>query len=259
MCSIATALIKERMDILIYVGIDVANRKHDLRSWTIQVKSQIQGWSRTRFRVLKTPRRHLQRPGVFQDSKVRIGLESTGHYSINILHHLTKNDFKVMLINPLLTNMDQRSTSLRKTKTDKIDALAICMFLERNKHDFKPYTLKSYHTEGLKSLSRERLAIKRQLRLELNKLHALISVSFPEYYKVFKNIKIKVSYTVLKTYGVPSAIAKTRIDGLTNTLYKASRGHYGRKEALALKKLAKTTIGQSSRIMRFKSSASLNA
>lgn len=252
MCSCATMLIKERNDRLIYVGIDVASKKHDYAimndsgevASTGSIDNSLQG-----FKKLQDAMRNAQE--FFQDQKIRIGLESTGHYSINILHHLAKNDYEVMLINPLLTNMDRKSSSLRKTKTDKIDALSICMFLDRNKFDFKPYTLKSYHTEELKSLSRERLAIKKQLRIELNKLHALISITFPEYYKVFKNIQLNVSYQVLKTYGIPSVIAKTRIDGLTNTLYKGSRGHYGYEEAMRLKTLAQETIGQDSRVYAF--------
>ena len=252
MCSCATVLIKERNDILIYVGIDVASKKHDYAimndlgeiASTGSIDNSLKG-----FKKLQDAMRNAQE--FFQDQNIRIGLESTGHYSINILHHLAKNDYKVMLINPLLTNMDRKSSSLRKTKTDKIDALSICMFLDRNKFDFKPYTLKSYHTEELKSLSRERLAIKKQLRIELNKLHALISITFPEYYKVFKNIQLKVSYRVLKTYGIPSVIATTRIDGLTNTLHKGSRGHYGYEQAVTLKTLAQETIGQDSRVYAF--------
>ena len=79
------------------------------------------------------------------DSNVRIGLESTGHYSNNILLYFVKLNYKVMLINPLLTNMDRKATTVRKTKTDKVDARGICMFLDRNKNDFKSYTLISYH------------------------------------------------------------------------------------------------------------------
>ena len=252
MCSCATVLIKERNDILIYVGIDVASKKHDYAIMndlgeivsTGTIENSLDG-----FKKLQDAIDNAQE--FFQDQNIRIGLESTGHYSINILHHLAKNDYKVMLINPLLTNMDRKSSSLRKTKTDKIDALSICMFLDRNKFDFKPYTLKSYHTDELKSLSRERLAIKKQLRIELNKLHALISITFPEYYKVFKNIQLKVSYQVLKTYGIPSVIATTRIDGLTNTLLKGSRGHYGYEQAVTLKTLAQETIGQDSRVYAF--------
>ena len=68
------------------------------------------------------------------DGNVRIGLESTGHYSHNILHYLVGNGFDTMLINPLLTNMERKASSVRKTKTDTIDAKSICTFLMRTKN-----------------------------------------------------------------------------------------------------------------------------
>ena len=62
-----------------------------------------------------------------------------------------------MLINPLLTNMDRKATTVRKTKTDKVDDRGICMFLDRNKIDFKSYTLISYHKYSLKSLQKRKI------------------------------------------------------------------------------------------------------
>lgn len=99
-----------------------------------------------------------------KDSNVRIGLESTGHYSKNILLYLIKNillylikqGYQTTLINPILTNMDRKASTVHKTKTDKIDAEDICKFLDKNRFDFKPYTLLSYHIDALKSLTRQR-------------------------------------------------------------------------------------------------------
>lgn len=64
--------------------------------------------------------------------KVCIGLESTGHYSENILLYFAKTDHTVFLINPLLTSMERKTTSVRKTKTDIIDCQSICTFVSKN-------------------------------------------------------------------------------------------------------------------------------
>ena len=173
---------------------------------------------------------------------MRIGLESTGHYSHNILHYLVGSGFDTMLINPLLTNMERKASSVRKTKTDTIDAKSICMFLMRNK-EFKPYTLASYHSRALKSLSRRRLALVKQLVKHKQDLHTLVTTAFPEYLSVFSTLHVNVSLEILHKYGIPTNIAKTRIDGLTNTIKKHSKGHHGQNTALLLKELANTTIG----------------
>lgn len=170
------------------------------------------------------------------DDKVRIALEATGHYSHNILHYLVKEGFDTMLINPLLTNKERKSSSVRKTKTDKIDAKSICTFLMGNQ-EFKPYTIKEYHTTALKSLSRRRISLVRQLSKQKVQLHMLVTLTFPEYLKVFSSLEL------FHKYSIPSKIAKTRNDGLTNTLKKFSKGHHGHQTALLIKDLASHTAG----------------
>ena len=57
--------------------------------------------------------------------KVKVGLEATGHYSYNILGFLLDKGLTTFVINPLHANLYRKSLSLRKTKTDKVDARTI--------------------------------------------------------------------------------------------------------------------------------------
>ena len=57
-----------------------------------------------------------------RSDKIKVGLEATGHYSYNILGFLLDNDLAVYVMNPLHTNLYRKSLSLRKTKTDRVDA-----------------------------------------------------------------------------------------------------------------------------------------
>ena len=59
------------------------------------------------------------------------------------------------VINPLHTNLYRKGLSLRKTKTDKVDAFSIAMMLMTDR-TLKPYTNTAYHNEELKSLIRYR-------------------------------------------------------------------------------------------------------
>ena len=149
---------------MIYVGIDVASKKHDIV--IINETGEIFNKHFTVLNSMKGYKKLLSEMSsakeFFNDSQVRIGLESTGHYSRNILYFLILKGYSVTLINPLLTNMDRKASSVRKTKTDSIDAKAICMFLLRNQNDFKPYTLLSYHIDELKILVRQRKSLKKQ-------------------------------------------------------------------------------------------------
>ena len=88
-------------------------------------------------------------------SNIRVGLEATGHYSYNILGYLLDKGLLTFVINPLHTNLYRKSLSLRKTKTDKVDARTIAMMLMSDV-DLKSYSDVLYHNQELKSLTRYR-------------------------------------------------------------------------------------------------------
>lgn len=87
--------------------------------------------------------------------KVKAGLEATGHYSCNILGFLKNVGIETIVINPLFTSLSRKSISLRKTKTDKVDARTIASMIMSDV-SLKPYSDKLYHNEDLKSLTRYR-------------------------------------------------------------------------------------------------------
>ena len=126
-----------------FVGIDVSKFKHDCAiidefgyvitpSWSFQ--NDCEGFSL--FRELLDA----------LDGEKKIGLEATGHYGQNLKLFLESNGFSFMEINPLLISRFVRSKSLRKTKTDSIDALSIAQYLATA--DYKPYPSSSYHARG---------------------------------------------------------------------------------------------------------------
>ena len=87
--------------------------------------------------------------------KMKVGLEATGHYSYNLLGFLLDNGLATYVLNPLRTNLYRKSLSLRKTKTDRVDAQTIASMLLSDA-GLKPYTDTAYHNEELKSLTRYR-------------------------------------------------------------------------------------------------------
>ncbi len=140
---------------MVYVGIDVAKDKHDC--FIISSEGEVLQ------NVFTIPNNMTGFDDLFQRirsvsgnlDKVKVGLEATGHYSYNILgFHLDKG-LTTFVINPLHTNLYRKSLSLRKTKTDKVDARMIASMLMSDEN-LKSYTDTAYHNEELKSLTRFR-------------------------------------------------------------------------------------------------------
>lgn len=242
---------------MIFVGIDVASDKHDcfitdshgeILKDVFTFKNDLSGFKKLHNNLLD----------VESNDSMRIGLESTGLYHLNLLNFLNTLGYKVQVINPLLTSMARKSHSVRKTKTDKVDAKAICKYLQGNIHDFQPYTSKVYNNEALKSLARQRFTYNKQLSKLKVELYVLISKAFPEFVNFFNDLHSKSSYAILEKYTLPSVIANTRVDGLTNTLIKASQGSHRMSKAIELKTLASDSIGDRSEYYSFQIKITLN-
>ena len=124
---------------MISVGIDVAKDKHDcfiissegeVLANVFTIQNNMEGFCCLLQRI-----RDCSSP---QD-KIKVGLEATGHYSYNILGFLLDNGLDTYVLNPLHTNLYRKSLSLRKTKTDRVDARTIAAMLLSDV-GLKPYT-----------------------------------------------------------------------------------------------------------------------
>jgi transposase len=87
-------------------------------------------------------------------SSFLVGMESTASYHIPLFTYLTAEDYRVVVINPLLINGFSKR-SLRKTKTDKKDALTIAQFIMREEETLSVKTPDDLIVE-LKDLARRR-------------------------------------------------------------------------------------------------------
>ena len=110
---------------------------------------------------------------------VKVGLEATSHYSYNILGFLLGKGLSTFVLNPLHTNLYRKSTSLRRTKTDCVDARTIAAMMMSDVI-LKSYTAISYHNEELKSLSRYRFDKVRQRAKLKQSISRLVTILFPE-------------------------------------------------------------------------------
>ena len=155
---------------MILVGVDVASEKHDVSIMrdtgevirdNFTVPNKESGYKKLLDEIEKAEK-------LYPSDKVRIGLESTGVYSMSLTEFLaTHYEDSVILINPILTSMFELSCHVHYAKTDKTDARGICKFLSKNE-DIRPYAIVSYHIRQLRALYRERTKLNKRLNQDIN-------------------------------------------------------------------------------------------
>ena len=179
----------------------------------------------------------------------RIELEATGHYGSNIKISLEENGYSFMEFNPILINRFSKATTLRRTKTDKIDARLIATFLYTV--EYKPYPIKSYHLRNLKSLCRNRDTLIKQRSLYLVKLTNVLDLIFPEFKPFFnKSLKSSTALYLLENYGLPSKISRMTRESYTK-MSSNLRKTISYAKFIELKELAKNTVGKEDEILTF--------
>ena len=227
---------------MICVGIDVAKDKHDcfilssegeILADVFTIPNNAEGFGN----LLHTIRR-CTHPA----DKIKVGLEATGHYSYNILGFLLDCGLPTYVINPLHTNLYRKSLTLRKTKTDRIDARTIATMLMSDV-DLKSYTDTSYHNEELKSLTRYRFdKVRERAKLKCS-VSRLVTILFPELEKLVPSLHLASVYTLLSEFPGAHQIAAAHLTHLKTVLSDASRGHYDREKAVEIRDAARTSIG----------------
>ena len=220
-----------------YIGIDISKFKHDCAVIDDSGKIITPSWSFTNdsegFSQLKLLLDSL-------DSETRIGLESTGHYGMNLKLFLETNNFSFMEFNPLLINRFVKSKSLRKTKSDSIDCVMIARYLMTV--EYKTYLSSFYHSEKLKSLTRFRDSLVRQRSRQLVELTNILDKIFPEFKPFFGGKFSATALHILANYSSPEKIANMNVKSY-DALRKLSRGRFSTTAFTRLKLLAKNTVG----------------
>ena len=176
------------------------------------------------------------------NDKIKVGLEATGHYSYNILGFLLNQGLPTYVINPLHTNLFRKSMSLRKTKTDRVDAKTIATMLMSNV-DLKSYTNTAYHNEELKSLTRYRFVKVRERAQLKQSVSRLVTILFPELEKLVPTLHMSSVYALLIEFPGAKQIAGAHLTHLNHLLNDASKGRYGRDMATKIRDAAQHSIG----------------
>ena len=225
-----------------FVGIDISKYKHDcfIATEAGEVIKEPFSFSNTNegFLQLLTILKSLD-----SSKEIRIGFEATGHYHMNLMLFLEKNNYSFMELNAALVKKFIEGKTLRKTKTDKKDAYQITMYLMSV--EYKPHPKQFYHKFSLKSLCRLRSKLVKQRSFYETILTNVLDLTFPEF-KPFFNGFSATSLYILNKYKTPERIANMKD---FDSLRKCSRGKFSYAQFLKLKELAKNTVGVSNDIL----------
>ena len=176
---------------LYYIGIDISKFKHDIAAINSDGEVITPSWT---FYNTDEGFSSLKKFLAGISGEIRIGFESTGHYGQNLKLFLEANHYTFMEFNPLVLKKFVASKTLRRTKTDSLDAISIAQYLITV--EYKPYPDSFYHIEALKSLTRFRNNLIKQRSRQLVELTNILDLVFPEFKPFFKNILSVWSTTV---------------------------------------------------------------
>lgn len=236
---------------MIYIGIDISKYKHDCFICKDTGEVIVENLSFDNNKKGFQQFLNLLKP--YDNSNVHIGLEATGHYGLNLKLFLEKNNYSFMEFNPLLVKEFYKSLSLRKTKTDKVDATVIAQKLMSV--PYKPNSCLFYHKYSIKSLSRLRETLVKQRSKYKVQLTNILDMIFPEFKPFFSNSFGATSLYILEKYKTPEKVANMRD---FDSLSKTSRGKFTYAKFIKLKELAKNTIGESNDIFELELTSILN-
>jgi len=180
----------------LYVGIDVSQDSISVAGLNPEGKELIQesysvdteGFDR----FLKAMLEHCNNL-----EEVLAAMESTGCYHLNLFSFLTMQGTDAIVINPLLiTNFAK--LSLRKTKTDKKDAMTIAQFILQHRDAVSQLAV-SQDLQDLRDLARERESLSHLMAATKTEIKRVLRTTFPEL-EVSCDISAKVTLQLLMEF-----------------------------------------------------------
>jgi len=223
-----------------FVGIDVSKDKFDACGITggeVKLFQFSAAMDRKGFEKLKG---HLAAASI---SSILIGMESTASYHVNLFSYLVCEGYKVLLINPLLIS-NYVKMQLRKTKTDKKDAVVIAQFLLTNGDTLIQRATPSLISD-LRDLSRQRESLVDEMTALKIEIKRLLNITFPELEHMV-GIFTKSILKLLQQYPSAFALRDADLGQLSRMLIADSYGRKREAFAAELIKAAHSSISSKS-------------
>lgn len=226
---------------MLSVGIDTHQKMHQVEvqnhdrkvMWKGQVLNNRDGFDGL-LKKLKTIERSNN------DIVKGIFMNPTGNYHIPLHHFLETNGYKVIYVDPRVTDYARKMSNLGKEKSDKVDAamLAATPWMDINAFD-KPI----HRRTDVSGLTRLHESVTRNITRITNIMQSDLVCVFPEFTDIFPDICSKTSMAILEKFTTPSGMVKAGLDTVLKTMKESSRNHYKKEDVQKIMDIARNSIG----------------
>ena len=226
---------------MVYIGIDVAKRFHVLSAVDDCGRTVIES-----FRFANTDEGfgellgRLRGAGIGPEDSLA-GMEATGHYWIALFDFMSSHGYGAAVINPIQTDAFRDVWTVRKVKTDAVDAAMIADLVRYKLYE--PSALGDEAADELRSLSRYRMSLVQRSTMLKNRATAILDRVFPELDGLFSGSYGPTERKLLERCATPGQVLSTDVRTLARILREASGGHCGREKAEELKAAARGSVG----------------
>lgn len=222
-----------------FCGIDVAKDKHvaciiDSQGQFVTKRQSFLNTAAGFQQIL----RQLQQAG--GNERVLVGMESTGHYWYPLHDFLTRCGYRVILLNPIQT-AERAHRSIRKSKTDRIDAHRIAVLLKNG--DYRASCVPGEFCAAARQLTRLRHALVRQSSRTKQLIWSRLHPVWPEYEKLLSDPFGPTGRKLLAAACTPADVLALGEQALTELVRKASRGQIGPEKVQEILAAARDSVG----------------
>lgn len=198
------------------VGLDVAKGESQIQMFldkkmpyknSVKIEHTVEGLEELHDYLLDLERQTGMKPPVV--------LESTGHYHAPVVQFLEARNYVVIIVNPLVS-YKAKSSNLRKTKTDAIDAYHLGELYY--KEDLEPQKKRGVQLLNLRHLTRQHenmTGIMVQTKLQFQ---AILDQVFPQYKGVFGDLYSDVSLKTLQSYPTSKLVLETGVEEVARVI-----------------------------------------
>lgn len=223
----------------VYVGIDISKDSFEAAGLDPKGNELIrdsfsmdaEGFSR----LLKLVVQHCK-----DVKQILVAMESTGCYQLNLFSFLTAQGIEAVVINPLLISNFSK-LSLRKTKTDKKDAMTIARFILQHRDSVSQLAI-SQELQDLRDLARERESICHIMSATKSEIKRVLRTTFPELESLC-DLSTKVMLQFLEKFPSARLVKAAKPNEVAKALERKGVGMRLRDRADSIIKAAKNSVG----------------
>lgn len=232
-------------DKTLVIGADVGSEKHDIRAFDNRGRE----FSKKAFEFDNNEAGFVQAKAwilTIRDEqrmeKIMVGMEPTGHYWINLASWMMNEGITVVLVNPHHVKKSKELDDNLNRKTDRKDPKVIAGLVHEGRYSM-PYLPEGIYA-NLRNLNNLRLMNTEEKTRCMNRLNRWLSIYFPEYKTVFKDVSGTGSLLLLEHAALPGDVVKLGADGVNKIWRAAKLRGVGYDKALKAISAAEHSIGR---------------